>query len=240
MSNDLTVSTNNQLITIPTGIDPFAAAAKMSSTQILLPGSVILKFVKDEYVVGQKADPLKVGTKCTAAMDLYQCGWFKWLGKRPVDHIMATISKGYAPPARAALGDTDESKWEVSDRGEVRDPWQFTHHLPLYDLDAKAFYTFVSTSHGGRSAIGTLCKIYADGRKRRPDDFPIVSLEVGAYAHREFKRVKVPELKLAGWAPKAQFYDAVGLTPDGEVAGCDTAAPDAQAEPDTVDDEVPF
>jgi hypothetical protein len=186
----------------------------------------------------EKSEPLKVGTEVIACMDLYKCGYVEWVGQKPRRHVMACVSKGQAPPPRSELGDHDQSQWERNDRGEAKDPWVFTHYLPVYDIEAKALYTYVTSSRGGFSAIGVLCRIYSAGRKKYPDSFPVVRLDVGAYDHKQYRRVKIPVLTAVRWVPKSQFYDATGLTPDGTVAGCAGAAPAAQA--DALDDEVPF
>jgi hypothetical protein len=238
--SDLVVSKSNSLIILDPSVDPFAVIANIAAPQFLLPGSIRAQFLKDEWTVGQKADALPPGTRCIANMDLYECGWKKWFDKKPLDSIMACIGRGEAPPARAALGDHDQSQWERNDKGEPKDPWTFTHHLPLYDIEAKQLYTYVTSSHGGRGAIGVLCRIFSSGRKKYPDAFPVVELAVGAYNHKEFKRVKVPDLKLVRWVPKADFYAATNLTPEGTLADGGDAAAAAQAEPDAVEDEIPF
>jgi hypothetical protein len=240
-SQELTLTNKNQLTVLPADVDPFAAIADATAPQHILPGSTLLKFIKGDWIAGQNSEPIKLGTKALAAMDEYVCGWVKWQGNKPKEHIMARIARGEAPPPRDALGDLDQSSWELNDKGEPKDCWQFTHYLGLWDIEANKLYTYTTSSRGGFSAIGVLCRIYANGRKKYPDSFPVVALETGAYAHKEFNRVKTPALTAVRWAPKSDFYNATGITPEGnDPTNGGGAAPAAQAEPDTTDDPIPF
>src|SRR4029078_9906099 len=87
-------------------------------------------------------------------MDQLMVGWVKWVDNKPDQQEMGLLTEGHTPPARCAMGDTDEAAWEVAGRGKPpsarsamgdtdqaawevdasgkpRDPWQFTNYLIL-------------------------------------------------------------------------------------------------------------
>src|SRR5262249_47472200 len=154
----------------------------------------LLKFSKGDYLAGQDGEEVPVGTKLVAVMDTLTVGWIKWQDARPVEHRMGPIAEGYAPPPRSELGDTEEDKWDLDDRGEPRDPWQFSNYLILLDAETKDAYTFTTSSRGGLGAIGELSKAYGKRIRQEPDCYPVIELEVGSYQHtnREFGRIKYP------------------------------------------------
>jgi hypothetical protein len=94
--------------------------------------------------------------------------------------------------------------WETDNDGNPRDPWQFTNHLVLANPDDGQIYTFVTSSKGGLNALGVLCKQYGQAMRQRPNEWPIVELGMGSYAHRDKSRgrIKHPTFKIVGWAPK--------------------------------------
>jgi hypothetical protein len=59
---------------------------------------------------------------------------------------------------RKELGDLDKSEWPKGLDGKPEDPWKFTKHLYLLDLETAADVTFVSNTVGGIIAVQDLCR----------------------------------------------------------------------------------
>lgn len=176
----------------------------------------LLKFSKGDWTAGQENTD-KFGAKMIAFMDQLMLGWIRWEDQKPVDTRMGLLIEGFQAPPRDTLGygyepgiaEPDTSGWEVDATSkEPRDPWQFTYYLVMKDPDihddGEGFYTFTTSSSGGKSCIGDLCKIY--GRKRREgfkDQYPVVVLKVGSYQHsnKQIGKIKVPALPVVGFVP---------------------------------------
>lgn len=182
----------------------------------------LLKFSKGDWLAGQEDEEMEVGTKLVANMDSLTVGWVKWVDNKPVEQLMGLLIDGFQPKRRGELGDTDESEWEVGTDGKARDPWQFTNYLVMKTPGKRAtdddeLYTFATSSRGGLNAIGSLCKFYGKETRVKPNDFPIVVLNVDSYMHpnKEFGRIKIPSFsmedsvnspfKAAGWETKKLF-----------------------------------
>lgn len=175
----------------------------------------LLKFSKGDYLAGEAGEEVPIGTKLVVNMDSLSIGWIKWQDNKPVEQDMGPVMEGYRPRKRTELGDTDEEQWEEDTQGQKRDPWQFSNYILMRpvgrpDADETEMYTFATSSRGGLNAIGELCKVYGKNMREKPDDFPVVALQVNSYVHpnKEFGRIKVPVLEVVGWeskkaAPKA-------------------------------------
>ena len=203
----------------------------------------LLKFNKGDWMYGQEGNEFPVGKKMIANMDQLLLGWIRWEDQKPVDQRMGLLVDGFKPPARDTLGfgyeegneTPDTSEWEVDPTShQPRDPWQMTWYLVMKDPDepdeSEGVYTFTTSSTGGRTCVGDLCKIY--GRKRREgykDHYPVVALKVGSYKHTTYGKTKVPALPVVGWSPKNAF---------GELpAPVDATKQLAQRQ---TDDDIPF
>lgn len=185
----------------------------------------LLKFSKGDYLMGEDNEEVEEGTQLVANMEELMVGWIRWEDGKPTDQIMGRVSEGYQPPKRNTLGDDDKTRWEVDEQGRERDPWQFSNYLLLKTPGESGddhLFTFTTSSRGGLNAIGELCKTYGKEMRQRPDDLPVVALEVGSYQHsnKAYGRIKFPIFKVVSWAPKAEFADAL----DGE-GGEPEAAP---------------
>ncbi len=183
--------------------------SQMSQSNIV---GQLLKFSKGDWLVGQDDEELKSGTKLVANMNSLMVGWIKWVDNKPAEQLMGSLIEGFQPKRRSELGDTDEDQWEVGTDGKARDPWQFTNYLlmkPPGKGKDDELYTFSTSSRGGLSAIGTLCKAYGKEMRAKPDQLPIVELGVDSYNHpnKEFGRIKVPLLTVVGWEDKKLFPD---------------------------------
>jgi hypothetical protein len=224
MSTQLTTTEklNNNAIAV-TGADPFAAFANAVSPKFIL--GKLLRFTKGDYIAGEHDDTVQLGTKFIAGMDWLLTGWVRWESGKPAEHRMVRVIDGYSPVSRDELGYLDQSTWEKDAANEPRDPWQLTSYLPMVD-ESNEVFTFSTSSRGGQNAIGDLSRVYSTSRKSEAhaDDFPVIELQCGAYQHQnsQFGRIKFPDFKRIGWAPKDTFWKAVGADdmieqkPEGE------------------------
>jgi hypothetical protein len=175
-----------------TGADPYSAyGAKVGTT------GQFLSFKNGEYLYGQNADELKLGTKLIANMPGLRIGWRRWFGGQVTDDLTEPLID--APPIRSRkdLGDNDQSEWEKDDRGEPRDPWQMTNILDL--SDGRETYIYSTGSKGGIGAIGRLCAAYGKERRQRPGMLPIITLGRDFYNHTKFGKTYFPKFEIVGW-----------------------------------------
>jgi hypothetical protein len=156
----------------------------------------ILKFNKGEWLVGE--DTMPEGTEYIAFIDEVARGWVKFENKSVTDRQIVKVCDGHAPK-RQELGNDDESQWELDEKtGKPRDPWVFQWLLPMSPVDIEGDLTvFVTSSKGGASAIGLLCKVY--GRSERNGLLPIVALKSASYKHPDYGRVLKPDLPIVSW-----------------------------------------
>ena len=210
------------------GDNPFGAYGD-ATTQRTIVGE-LLKFSKGEYLSGKDADEVAEGTELVANMDELMVGWIRWEGGKPTDHVMGKVGESYVPPKRNTLGDDDQERWETDDRGEARDPWQFSNYLVMKDPAGDQLYTFTTSSRGGINAIGDLCKRYGKEMRLRPNDFPIVALDIDSYRHpnKQYGKIFVPVLRIAGWSPKAAFAEALDADAADRKADEENASATAQ------------
>lgn len=172
----------------------------------------LLKFSKGEYLAGQNGDEIEEGTELVAHMGELMVGWVRWEGGRPTDMRMGRVVEGFTPLPRRELGETDETEWETDEStGQPRDPWQLTNYLILKEPGGDRLFTFATSSKGGLSAIGALCRTYGKAARQRPNDFPIVALNVDSYRHsnKAYGKIFVPKLDVVGWLDKAEFDEAL-------------------------------
>jgi hypothetical protein len=200
MSNNLEKKPTN----LPADHDPadLYEAYGRSATARLFEGT-LLRFVKGDYLAGVDSEPIEIGTQFVPLMELFAVGWTCWRDGIPVAQEMGLVIEGYQAKLRSELGDNDKALWEQDDRGEPRDPWQFTNHLPMYRLADHELFTFaVSGSKGGIAAIGKLSAEYGKEMRHRPNQRPVVEIGVDSYQHRNrsFGRIKIPVLTpIVGW-----------------------------------------
>jgi len=171
----------------------------------------LLKFAKGKYFIGD--DEVKIGHEMLAHVESTMRGWTKFENGKVVDQRIGRISDGFRPPAREALGDRDESKWEKDSLGKPRDPWAAQFYLPLEDLDTGEVVVFVTGSKGGVAAVGKLCAVY--GRNIGKGS-PVIKLEVRSYRHSKFGRIETPEFVVASWenGNAGGEFGAAGMSDD--------------------------
>ena len=177
----------------------------------------LLKFSKGDYLVGEHNVEMPRGVELIANMDELMIGWIKWNDNKPVEQIMGRLADGYQPMKRKELDDQDESQWERDEvTNEPRDPWQYSNYLIMKTSGEsdpeEGLFTFATSSKGGIGAVGELCKSFGKLMPQRPDEFPVVKLDVGSYAHsnKQFGRIKFPVFEIVAWMPKSEFSEILG------------------------------
>jgi hypothetical protein len=191
----------------------------------------LMKFVKGRYTIGD--DEVPVGTEVIAHIVQLASGWTKFKNNEVVDQHIGKPADGFRMLERDELGDLDEAGWERDSNGNARDPWVKQYYLPMEDAETGDISVFVTSSHGGRGAIGKLLNIFS--RKTR-NGLPIVKLNVASYKHRTFGRIETPDFPIVGWTGPAQAMTAALMPtspndPMLEPAGASNA---------DLDDEIPF
>lgn len=189
----------------------------------------LLKFSKGEWSAGQYGEEIEEGAELVANMDELMVGWIKWEDNKPTDMIMGRVAEGYVPPKRDSLGDQDKDRWETDDHGDPRDPWQLTNYLILKEPDTDKLYTFATSSKGGMGAIGKLCGSFGKHMRQKPDELPIIALNVGSYKHsnKAYGKIYFPELDIVSWRDKAEFAAALA----SEAAANDASSQGEEDEP---------
>jgi hypothetical protein len=173
--------------------DPYAAyGAKVGTT------GQYLTFKQGEFLAGQNADELKLGTKLVANMPGLRIGWRRWFAAQVTDDLTEPLISGPVTQRRESLGDNNQDLWERDDRGEPRDPWQLTNILEFSDGDGNV-YIYSTGSKGGIGAIGRLCKEYGNERRQRPGMLPIITLGRDFYTHPRFGKTYFPVFTIVGW-----------------------------------------
>ena len=187
-------------------------------------GATFVRFTKGQYL-DRDGEQLAQKTEFICPYEMIQVGWIRFNGKGnlPTRH-MSPLFGGFLPPPRTELGDANKSLWEIGPNGEPADPWQMQMVLPLVEPKTGEPYVFATTSVTGRNAVGKLVTACKQLRKKNPDVYPVVRLDVGGYQHRDPRIgwVAVPAFPVVGQSPK-----------DG------TAVPDTSLE-GNLDDCIPF
>jgi hypothetical protein len=195
----------------------------------------LLKFNKfGEWVAGEEAKEITEDARLMIDMEEFYVGWIKWEDSRPTEQVMGRVLDGFTPPRRSELGDTEREYWPADSSGSPRDPWQFSNYLVMMDMETRELYTYATASRGGLQAIGKLSTSYGKRMRHRPNQFPIVTLQVSSYEHpnKQFGTIKIPVLSIAGWGGRAkidemmEMKDAGGeLSPDHEEEEAKQAPP---------------
>jgi hypothetical protein len=165
----------------------------------------LLRFSKGDFLAGQDGVDVPIGSRFVAIMDSLLVGWIRWENNAVSDHSkMGSVVEGFQPERRSDLGDHDKDRWEVDNESQPRDPWQFSNYLILHDVESGEVYTFATASKGGLGAIGELCKVYGNAMRQKPDQYPVVKLDVGSYQHRDrsLGRIKFPIFEIVDWVAK--------------------------------------
>lgn len=189
---------NDMMRPAGTDVDPYAAYASEISNRPFA-GDLLVFSKHGDYKAGQSKSDIATGTKMVVYMPGLKCGWVKWQEKQPVQYVMGLVGDGFKPPVREELGDLDEDQWETLN-DKPKDPWQMTNHLPMCDQKGQLF-TFVSTSKGGLSEVGRIAILYANRRRMKPDEIPVIELHSDSYDHKIYGETMTPVFKVIGWVP---------------------------------------
>src|SRR5262249_12114423 len=147
--------------------DPFAQYAATASQD-----GTRLSFNKSgEWIAAfnSGATVIPAGRELVALMSEFALAWTRWVNNKPTDRHVTLVASGAAPARRDQLGDTDQALWSTDDEGRLKDPWQATHELPLIDQESGDKYVYVTSSVGGKDALGKLAGAYSRGRGRHPN-----------------------------------------------------------------------
>jgi hypothetical protein len=164
----------------------------------------VLKFNKSGQWVaglGDDQEPLGQDIRLVAQMEYLAIVWRKWQNSAPVDRKVTLVGTGAQPPQRHELGDQDEKFWERDEEGELRDPWQQTHELPLLDTTGGEQYVYSTASRGGIGALSRLSVAYSRNFSRHPGMDPVVTLGASGYEHKikKFGYIHTPVIKIVDW-----------------------------------------
>jgi hypothetical protein len=211
MANDVSMRSSNNTVT---EYDPYEEFANDQS-QRPFAGDLLIFSKHGNWECGQDRTDVEEGTRMVAHMPSIKRGWVKWRDNTPVATIMGLVAEGFRPPPREELGDLDENEWEEMPDGKPRDPWQLTNHVLLCDLEGQLF-TFITSSKGGMSAVGELAKKYAQRRRMKPDEIPVIELGSRSYDHKVYGQTYAPVLHIAGWTKIPEtFNDLSDALEDG-------------------------
>ena len=220
MTNTAVVSTQPAgALAHPPGYDPYAAYGEQASSS-----RVYITFKNGEYLYGAEDELIPLGTRFIANMPGLRVGWKRWSAGRVTDDLLELLADGVPPRRRSDLGDLDQGLWELDDRKQPRDPWQFTNELVLRGLETGDEFVFATSSKGGLGAVGELCKAYGRLYRQKPGLLPVVELQADHYNHKTFGKTYYPVLKLVDWIAEPDAADG----PPAETA---PAAPPAAVQP---------
>ena len=203
MSNVPTTQSGGSAVANPDDYNPYAAYGDQATGG----ARNIIKFRMGRYFYSQDDIEIPVGTRLIANMAGAKVGWVRWWDGRPTDEVMVLIADGVAPLRRSELGDDDRGQWETDDRGDPKDPWQFTNHLPLKGPETGDEFLFATSTRGGIGAIGAFAKTYGTAYRQKPGKLPVVELQASDYAHpnKAYGRVDVPVFELVDWADEVDL-----------------------------------
>ena len=221
MSNVMTTPAGDSAVAAADAYNPYAAYGEQATGG----ARDIIKFRKGRFFYGQDDIEIPHGARLIANMAAARVGWVRWQDGRPTDEVMVLIGEGVAPPRRNELGDDDRGLWETDDRGDPKDPWQFTNHLPLRGPETGEEFLFATSTRGGIGAIGAFAKAYGTVYRQKPGKLPVVELRASDYAHpnKAYGRVDVPVLELVDWVDEADMLS-------GEVGDQTREEPDSEPE----------
>jgi hypothetical protein len=187
---------------------------------------------------GDKARPIKSGTRLVFNIPNMMAGWQTWAesnsGKRfPKYTPMTFPAAGDDPIERESLGDTDSDEWEPDDKGKPQDPWKPTLVFPIRkDGDATVHHVLLTTVSSCIAGLN-LFRDVIEEMKLHPGELPIIALgskkatmDKKETVKGKEKKVKytwdVPTLEVVDWtdaiAEDNPAKGGVQVTDDGETA----------------------
>lgn len=197
--NKVSMAQSGGAVANPDDYNPYAAYGDQATGG----ARNIIKFRKGRFFYGQDDIEIPLGTRLIANMAEAKVGWVRWWDGRPTDE--------------------DRGLWETDDRGDPKDPWQFTNHLPMKGPETGEEFLFATSTRGGIGAIGAFAKAYGTVYRQKPGKLPVVELRASDYAHpnKAYGRVDVPFLELVDWVAEADLLggEAADQAPESPAHG---------------------
>jgi hypothetical protein len=183
-------------------------AVLMATANDLLAGDFVgvpLKFNKGDWtrtaIENDQRIEVTIGDTETFIVDplSFAESWVKWRAKKVAGKVgPGRRVDGFILPSRDELGDLNENDWEW--RGDKRqDPWTVNEQITVKATGDGTLLTWVTSSWGGRKAIGHFLKAYAREAKRHPGEYPVALLTSRSEPHPEYGTVIKPILKIVSW-----------------------------------------
>jgi hypothetical protein len=216
----------------PQAQTPYGAFAKQVNAQRIV--GRLLRFNKGDWLVGGRdsQEELKIGTQVVLIMPSLLVGWIKWMNGEKVDYNVGIVAEGFVLPRRNDLDDRDQDQWPLDEiTGNPKDPWQRTCQIVMVDRELREVYTFTTNSGGGLRVMADICDDFnLCLMEKGPGCYPLVSLEVGSYQHKDraIGRVKVPDLKIVEFVSAAKFDAKLAIVAGRQEHGEDNAPEPAE------------
>jgi hypothetical protein len=200
MDGQVATTGNSSTAVAVHGADPFSSyGARVGQT------GLFLTFKNGEFLAGQNAEEIAIGTRLAANVAGLRIGWKRWFGGQVTDDLLVPLVEQQPLQPRNTLGDLDQQLWERDEKTKVpRDPWQLTNELIMVDAEGQE-YIYATASKGGIGAIGRLCKEYGKLYRQKPGMVPIIALGNDHYMHKEFGKTYVPEFQIVDWADETSL-----------------------------------
>src|SRR5262249_2293813 len=170
----------------------------------------LVKFSKGEFLKGQDADVVPLGSMFVVACDMTLSGYIRWEDGKPVEHKLIRIASGDRPYRREDLGHLDKERWPEDAKGERRDPWQPAIYLPIMDSEGE-LATFTTGSASGIRSVHRLLRRYATHARRHPGFYPLVKLQASFFKHsdKQIGKIFYPDFEPAGYVERTEFVEAL-------------------------------
>lgn len=196
-------------LTTPGG-DPFSSYGAKVGIQ-----GTFLTFKNGEFLAGQDQAEVPIGTRLAVNMQGLRVGWRRWFKDELTDDLTELLVDQMPLKQRNELGDLDEKLWDSDDKGNPRDPWQFTNVIEFVSTEGET-YIYSTGSKGGLGAIGKLCKAYGKEYRQRPGQVPVIDLERDSYNHKTYGKTYFPVFNLVDWVDEDALDAIAGEKPAEE------------------------
>lgn len=165
----------------------------------------LIKFSKEgKFIIAEAGDEISPDDDFVALCDETLIGWIKFIEDAPPERHQGLLYQGFVMPARASLGDLDQSEWPEGLSGQPTDPWQHQICLVLQSPATQELFTFATSSQTGRRAVGNLLRHYDRMRRTDSESYPVVRLKPSGFNHKDDRVgwVHVPSFAVVGRTPK--------------------------------------
>ena len=127
----------------------------------------LIKFAKGEYLKGQDAEVVPLGSLFVVACDMTLSGFVRWEDGKPAEHKLIRVTSGDRPYQRQDLGFLDKEQWPKDTDGEPKDPWQPVIYVPIMDSDGE-IATFTTGTVTGTKSYFRLLRRKCDACQASP------------------------------------------------------------------------